>query len=86
MGDAATKAMCFALKDVAGFDRRRLLVGLPHPSGAARDVSSQFLGDPPSPDRKKALNPKYRENALRLRAQVEAASGSRPRPRPEAIR
>lgn len=71
LGEAATKAMLFAMKGVPDFDRHRLLVGLPHPSGAARDVSSQFLNDPPSKTRVKPLNPVYRENALKIRNQIE---------------
>lgn len=80
LGSAAQKAMTYALSGVSGFDRKRLLIGLPHPSGAARDVSSQFLGDPPSDTRTKPLNPAYRENAMRLRGQVEGLIRADQRP------
>lgn len=70
LGVAATKAVLFAADHVPALDRDRILVGLPHPAGSARDVSSQFLGNPASPKRKSPLNPEYRETALRLRAQV----------------
>ena len=70
LGRQALLGLEQAIAALPGFDRRRLLAGLPHPSGAARDQSSQFLGDPPSPGRTKPLNPAYRADALRLRAQV----------------
>lgn len=70
LGVAATKAVLFAADHVPALDRDRILVGLPHPAGSARDVSSQFLGNPANPKRKSPLNPEYRETALRLRAQV----------------
>lgn len=70
LGSAATKALSFGCACIPSFDASRLLVGLPHPSGSARDVSSQFLGDPPSATRQKPLNPEYRQEALRLRSHV----------------
>jgi hypothetical protein len=70
LGVAATKAVLFAADHLPALDRDRILIGLPHPAGSARDVSSQFLGNPANPKRKSPLNPEYRETALRLRAQV----------------
>jgi hypothetical protein len=70
LGVAATKAVLFAADHLPALDRDRILIGLPHPAGTARDVSSQFLGNPANPKRKSPLNPEYRETALRLRAQV----------------
>lgn len=70
LGVAAKKAILFAAGYVPDLDYDRILVGLPHPAGSARNASSQFLGDPPNPKRKSPLSPKYREDALRLRSQV----------------
>lgn len=77
LGVAATKAVLFAADYVPAIKRDRILVGLPHPAGSARDVSSQFLGNPANPKRKSPLNPEYRETALRLRAQVLKLSEAR---------
>ncbi len=76
LGVAATKAVLFAADHLPALDRDRILIGLPHPAGTARDVSSQFLGNPANPKRKSPLNPEYRETALRLRAQVLKCSSA----------
>ena len=70
LGRASMKALSLACKHIKGFDTDRLLLGLPHPSGSARDHSSQFLGVSPRKGRTKPLNPQYRADAHRLRAQV----------------
>lgn len=73
LGDAANTMVMHALSLIPGFDQSRYLPWLPHPSGGNRNISSQFLGDPPRPTRTKPLNQLYRQQALALRAQVAAA-------------
>lgn len=76
LGNAALEMVQAALRQIEGFDWQRLLAGLPHPSGGNRDVSSQFLGDPPSPTRSKPLNPHYRQQAKALRTQLMIKASS----------
>lgn len=70
LGDAANQMVMHALSLMPGFDHSRYLAWMPHPSGGNRDISSQFLGDPPSPSRVKPLNPLYRQQAMSMRAQL----------------
>lgn len=69
-GARASEIVQAALRNAGGFDMDRFIERFPHPSGAARDVSYQFLGMALSSGRAKAPDHSIRQHAEALRARV----------------
>lgn len=80
LGPKVEEAIRHALGFVPGFDMRRLLWGLPHPSPGNRTEIYPFLELPPSPSRSKPVPETIAQRCETLRRQIAELP-----PRPRAL-